>query len=128
MKIIALFLLIVALARADISAPANLGQSVTFTVTVMNPSSVPLTYQWLKDGVAIAGATAFNYTIPAVVAGDAGRYSCRVFYAKPVSGTLTSDLGTLVVNLPPAITPSTASVSMVVTTPSSTPANLLPKP
>jgi hypothetical protein len=37
-----------------------------------------VTYQWLKDGQAIAGATGARYEVAAATAGDAGRYVCVV--------------------------------------------------
>ena len=41
------------------------GRPVTFSANIAG--SPPLTVQWYRDGVAIPGATAFSYTIPAVV-------------------------------------------------------------
>ena len=46
------------------------GSNVTFTVSCTNV--VGATYQWRKNGVAIAGATAASYTTPATVLGDSG--------------------------------------------------------
>lgn len=51
---------------------ANTGSSVTFTAAA---SGTPApTYQWSKDGKAIAGATNASYTIAAVQSTDAGVY------------------------------------------------------
>ncbi|HVJ51622.1 MAG TPA: beta-1,3-glucanase family protein [Aliidongia sp.] len=47
-----------------------LGQTATFTVAAVGAD--PLTYQWFKNNVAIAGATAASYTTPATAAGDNG--------------------------------------------------------
>ncbi|MCB1226546.1 MAG: hypothetical protein KDK99_12095 [Verrucomicrobiales bacterium] len=53
------------------------GESAFFSVTGSG-RPVP-TYQWLKDGVEISGATSPNYTIPAATVADAASsYSVRV--------------------------------------------------
>ncbi len=61
------------------SQPASLvideGQTVQFSVTAQGSN---LTYQWQKDGVDIAGATADTYTINNVQLSDAGDYSVVV--------------------------------------------------
>lgn len=55
------------------------GQSATFSVvtSIVDPADV-LTYQWKKDGAAIAAATGKVYTIPSVKSGDAGVYTAAV--------------------------------------------------
>ena len=55
---------------------ACLGQTVDLTTTPGGTG--PFTYQWSKDGSAIAGATSATYSIAAVGAGDAGLYSVEV--------------------------------------------------
>ncbi|MEY3607422.1 MAG: hypothetical protein RLZZ447_210, partial [Verrucomicrobiota bacterium] len=52
------------------------GQAVTFSVQASGAG--PFTYQWFKDGAALAGATAAALTLPAAQAADAGTYSVRV--------------------------------------------------
>lgn len=52
------------------------GLRATFSVAAFG--SIPLTYQWKKNGVDIAGANEFFYTINALVAGDEGDYSVNV--------------------------------------------------
>ncbi len=47
-----------------------LGQAATFSVTAMG--SAPLSYQWNKNSMPIAGATASSYTTPDTQAGDNG--------------------------------------------------------
>jgi hypothetical protein len=55
---------------------APIGSATTFTVAATGDN---LTYQWQKNGVAIAGATTSSYTIPAVVKADSGsKYSVVV--------------------------------------------------
>ncbi len=52
------------------------GQSATFSAAATG--SPPLTYRWLFNGIAIAGATDNAFTIPAVKAADAGNYTVVV--------------------------------------------------
>jgi len=54
------------------------GQNALFTVQVIAPPGVTPTYQWLKNGTTIAGATAPNYTINNVQYSHADIYSVRV--------------------------------------------------
>jgi Ig-like domain-containing protein len=61
------------------------GAPVTFTVAASGSGT--LTYQWLKAGVAIPGATSSSYTIAAVSASDAADYSVRV---TNTAGSITS--------------------------------------
>jgi hypothetical protein len=58
-----------------LSLALNAGQSATFSVTAAGSG---LTYQWLKNGAVIAGATGAAYSIPAVGAADAGTYTVRL--------------------------------------------------
>lgn len=62
-----------------------------------------LTYQWVKDGVAIPGpkGTAATLDLGPVAAPDAGNYALTV---SNVAGTVTSGPATLVVVTPPVIT------------------------
>lgn len=69
------------------------GGQVTFSVASNDADGS--TYQWKKDGVAIAGATASTYTISQVRSSDAGKYTCVV---TNISGTTTSEAATLVVH------------------------------
>ena len=72
---------------------AALGSPVTFTVAVTEvvpTDSVP-TYQWRKNGVAVAGATAATYAIPAVTLAQAGSYDCVI---KNASSTIPANIAT----------------------------------
>lgn len=83
------------------SNPANQtacpGSTVTFTVAA---SGAGLSYQWKKDGVAIAGATAASYSIPAAAAADAGSYTVVV---TGTCGSATSGAAVLTVSSNPVI-------------------------
>ncbi len=52
------------------------GRRATFKALV--DGSGPYTYQWMKDGSPIAGATSWKYMTPPVAAADAGSYSVTV--------------------------------------------------
>jgi autotransporter-associated beta strand protein len=69
---------------------ALMGGTATFSVAVNN--SPGLGYQWFKDGVAIAGATASSLTINNVQAADIGSYAVTVSNG---AGNATSDAATL---------------------------------
>ncbi|MFI5356031.1 MAG: immunoglobulin domain-containing protein [Opitutales bacterium] len=88
-----------------LSAPANLtvtipptigtqpvAQSVTsggsVTLSVSATDVGYLTYQWLHNGLAIAGATGTTFTIPAAQRSDAGNYSVLI---NGVNGAITSN-------------------------------------
>jgi|GEM_PF-2988431 len=61
------------------------GANATFTVAATGAGT--LAYQWLKDGVAITGATSSTLTVSATTSANAGNYSVRVTNA---SGSITS--------------------------------------
>ena len=76
------------------------GQTATFSVTATG--TAPLSYQWQKNGAAIAGATSSSYTTPAETASDSGaQFSVVVSNS---AGTVTSNAAILTVNAPPAVT------------------------
>ena len=73
------------------------GQTATFTVVAAG--TAPLSYQWQKNGVNIAGATAASYTTPVTTTSDSGsRFA--VVVSNTVS-TVTSTAATLTVNPAP---------------------------
>jgi|GEM_PF-1570898 len=74
-----------------ISQTVQLGSSATFTVGATGSS---LTYQWLKDGAALAGATNGTLTLTNLQMSDAGYYSVVVSNA---SGQATSAAASLAV-------------------------------
>jgi len=82
------------------------GSSAQFTVTA---SGGALTYQWYKDGVAIAGATSAGYTVPDInQAGATGAYTVKVTNA---AGSITSTPAALTLIAPPVFTAQPASVA-----------------
>ena len=89
------------------SATVNAGGSVSFSV-VASGSPAP-TYQWLKGGATIAGATGSTYSIASVQASDAGSYSVAVSNS---AGSVTSAAATLTVQAAPVITMAPQSTAV----------------
>jgi hypothetical protein len=83
----------------------NFGQPASFTATVTG--TPPLTYQWRKDGLDIAGATSATLTIVAPTA--AGNYTVVVTNA---AGAVTSATAVLTVNVPPSITTAPGNLTV----------------
>ncbi len=61
---------------APLSATVKPGEAAVLSVTA--GGTAPFTYQWLKDGSAIPGATAATYAIPAATLADGGSYQVMV--------------------------------------------------
>jgi hypothetical protein len=73
------------------------GESVSFEVAATG--TAPMSYQWLKNGSSISGATSASYTTPATSTADNNtQFSARVSNS---AGSATSNSATLTVN--PAI-------------------------
>ncbi len=96
--------------------PANVGvtvgQPASFTVAATGDATI--TYQWQRNGTAIAGATSTTYTTPATVLGDSGTTFRAV--ATNGAGSATSNSATLTVTVSaPVLTiapqPADASVA-----------------
>ena len=85
------------------SQPSNIdlcvGSPAVFSVTVT--STIPATYQWYKDNVAITGATAPVLQFQGLNPAHAGSYYVVISNA---CGSVQSDTRTLTVKMPPAIT------------------------
>lgn len=73
------------------STSVPFGSSATFSVIATGSN---LTYQWLRNGVAINGATASSYTFITQIADDTARYSVTVANA---SGSVTSNQAILTI-------------------------------
>ncbi len=86
-----------AVAPTIVSPPTNqsvtVGQSATFSVVAAG--TAPLTYQWLKNGTAITGATGSSYTTPAAASTD-NDATFKVTVTNAV-GSITSAAATLTV-------------------------------
>src|SRR5207248_2122935 len=77
------------------SQAVNPGAPVTFSVTAI--STLPLTYQWRKDGTPINTATAATFNIPSAAESDEGDYDVIVTNS---ADQTTSGAATLSVNDP----------------------------
>ena len=77
--------------------PANktvtVGQTAKFNVAATG--TAPLTYQWMKNGVNISGATNASYTTPPTTAADSG--SLFAVVVSNVAGSVTSNNAVLTV-------------------------------
>ncbi len=82
-----------AITRQPANAVAALGTQATFSVGVTGTS--PLTYQWLRNGAVIPGATGTGYTTQATTSADNGaEFSVIV---SNVAGSVTSSTALLTV-------------------------------
>lgn len=87
-----------AITTAPVSSTVNAGGTVTLSVVASGDGV--LSYQWKRDGVDIAGATAASYSTPVLAVGDSGRaYTVVVSNA---GGQSTSTAAVLTVNAAPA--------------------------
>lgn len=69
------------------------GNSLFLQVSVTG--TAPFTYQWLKDGANIIGATSSTYTVAEVESADAGVYTVQITNA---CGVATSSAATITIN------------------------------
>jgi len=96
------------IATQPVSATAVAGETASFGVAAQG--SGPLAYQWLRNGVPIAGATQATYQLTATQGDNAALFSVQVSNAVD---TVTSQAATLTVVAPqsvPVITTQPASV------------------
>ena len=84
------------------------GSNVTFSAQVGNPTRTY--FQWLKNGIAIPGATDMSYSLYNVQLGDAGTYAVA---AGNALGENTSSNAELQVGLPPIIIQQPTSLSVM---------------
>jgi len=87
-----------------VSVLVNAGNTATFAVGVAGTG--PFSYQWLKNGQALAGATAVFYSLPAAAVADAATYQVRVSNAV---GSTDSFRVTLTVNA--AVLPTPVAIT-----------------
>lgn len=81
------------------SRQANQGQSVSLIVAA--DGSAPLSYQWKKGGLAIAGATSSTFSIASVALADSGSYTVSVSNS---SGSVVG--GPILLDVVAAVAPS----------------------
>ena len=95
-----------------------MGGGITLSASAVGVTAV--TYQWLRNGTPIAGATTSTYSIASAAAGDAGTYSVTVANSygsvTSIAVPLTVTGGPPVITLPPlsqsALAGTTASFSV----------------
>lgn len=85
----------IAIAAAPQSQHVAAGAAVNLSVTAQAPG--PVTYQWLKNGEAIAGATNATLSIPSASAAEMGFYAVSVTSG---GSTVTTDYAAVTVNVP----------------------------
>ena len=88
----------VLISQQPVAVVRAVGQPASFFVS--STGTAPLSYQWMKNGVNIVGATGVSYSIASTVAGDAASYSVKV--SGPV-GSATSSSVTLSLHVPPSV-------------------------
>jgi beta-galactosidase len=105
----------VAIITQPLSQTAYVGQTAQLSVAATG--SPVLTYQWQRNGAAIAGATDSTYTTPVLAAGDSGA-SFAVVVSNPVN-SVTSSAAVLTVNpaIAPTITQQPVSLSVLANDP-----------
>lgn len=83
------------LTRNPQSVLANSGESVTFNAQAIG--SLPLSYQWSKNGTALPGATTASLTLANIQQADEGNYTLSVSNS---AGEVMTTAATLTVGLP----------------------------
>jgi hypothetical protein len=90
------------------------GKSAGFSVTVSG--TAPFSYQWMKNGSSILGATGSTYSISSVSSSSAGSYAVIVTNA---AGSVASNSATLTVASAPVIVTQPISLSIYTGKPAS---------
>jgi formylglycine-generating enzyme required for sulfatase activity len=98
----------VAITTQPLGATITAGTPYTFRVVVTG--TAPISYQWMKGGVNIAGATAATYTLDSPGSADSGAYSVKV---SNMVNAVTSTVANLNVAGPPAITAQPVELKIV---------------
>jgi hypothetical protein len=94
------------------NAKITAGQTATFNIAATG--TAPMTYQWMKNGAAISGATSSTYTTPAETTAD--NNAAFTAEVSNTAGNATSNAATLTVTssvVAPAITTQPASQSVI---------------
>ncbi len=90
------------LSGPTIQPSSTVASGTTVSMVVTGTGTEPLSYQWLKSGSNIAGATSGTYTIGSVAVAHAGDYSARL--SDGTGTSVYSGTVTLTVLGPPVIT------------------------
>jgi hypothetical protein len=90
------------------SQNVNSGSSVQFTVDAISLESP--TFQWLRNGEPILGATGPSYNITRVLPGHQGEYTVRVGNS---GGVETSDVALLTVNSAPVVVSQPTDIEVI---------------
>jgi hypothetical protein len=89
-----------------VQQPANVAtenfHTATFSVQVSNPSGLPVSYQWSRDGAEIPGANGPSYSFQATLADSGATFSVR---AAKLGSVVTSSTASL--SVVPDVTPPT---------------------
>ena len=95
-----------------VSADVTVGQIASFSVAVTG--TAPFSYQWLKNGTAVIGATSSKYTTPPTT--DADNRTLFVVVVSNSAGSVTSNAATLNVAVAAGVavqvSPSSATVAL----------------
>jgi hypothetical protein len=91
------------------SKTVTAGQTATFSVTAAG--TAPFTYQWMKGGAVISGATSASYATPATASAD-NKAQFTVKVTNSVS-SVTSAAAVLTVNVPPVVSTQPASRAVI---------------
>ncbi|MFN7020870.1 MAG: immunoglobulin domain-containing protein [Phycisphaerales bacterium] len=89
-------------------SPQEVCQGGTAAFSVVASGSLPITYQWRKNGADISGANSATLTLTNVGPGDVAAYSCQVANA---CASVTSSAASLTLFSPPAVTESPSSLT-----------------
>ena len=100
----------VALTAQPASAAVTAGQTASFSAAATG--SAPISYQWRRNGVAIAGATSASYTTPASAVADSG--ALFTVLVSNAANSVTSNAATLSVTTA-AVAPTIATAPANVT-------------
>jgi len=92
-------------------ASVSVGTGVSTSFSVVAAGSAPLSYQWLKGGVNIAGATSSTYSIASAQTTDVGIYTVAV--TNP-AGSSVSNQATLTILAAPVIATQPQGFSVTV--------------
>jgi purine nucleoside phosphorylase len=98
-----------AITTQPLSQTVTQGQSASFSVVASGTAL--LSYQWTRNGTALAGASTSALTLANVQTTDAGSYTVVVANA---AGSVTGAVTTLTVLIPPAITTQPQAQTVIV--------------